>query len=347
MQALDSRKVMGWTVGCATCGGAADIRSPHVVVDGSAVKVYCSDDCLDGIVEIAEVSAEELPPPRRRRHAIAAGLLGLALATDVRLPEPTGPLLVIRAPEVPAPPPVAAPEPPPVPTIEEEWVAEILRDVWIHPLRGPNRRMPMRHGRVFGAERPGERPPECKNGHCGVDIGGEIWGEPVIAVHDGVVDRVQRGPNEDRGGLYVRLSHRDGTVFTQYFHLAAIPKWITVGKKVAAGEVIGLLGDTGVKESGPHLHFTISVKPAPKVPETFIDPEPLIALWPLKMPVDTRSEARPLPVLSINSAPGTVIGAAGGRRKGKARRAVVEDVADAPGASGDGAAPPVESSMMP
>src|SRR5262249_3521926 len=80
-------------------------------------------------------------------------------------------------------------------------------DAWIHPLDGPIRRMPMHDGRVFGAERPGERPVECAGGHCGVDLG-ETWGEPVMAVHDGVIDRVQRGPNPDHGGMYVRIAHR-------------------------------------------------------------------------------------------------------------------------------------------
>ena len=105
-------------------------------------------------------------------------------------------------------------------------------------------------------------PIECRNGHCGVDLGGEIWGEHVHAVHDGVVDYVQRGANPDHGGTFVRISHRDGTVFTQYFHLAAIPRGLERGRVVKAGDVIGLLGDTGVKESAPHLHFAISVRPS-------------------------------------------------------------------------------------
>ena len=102
--------------------------------------------------------------------------------------------------------------------------------------------------------------------------------------NDGTIDRVNRGPNEERGGVYVRIAHRQGTVFTQYFHLAAVPKWIKEGVEVQAGQVIGLLGDTGVHHSAPHLHFTISVKPSPDLPEQYIDPEPLIALWPVWMP---------------------------------------------------------------
>ena len=67
---------------------------------------------------------------------------------------------------------------------------------------------------------------------------------------------MQRDANDSHGGHYVRIAHRDGTVFTQYFHLAAIPRWVERGVHVKAGEVIGLLGDTGVKEStrAPSLH---------------------------------------------------------------------------------------------
>jgi murein DD-endopeptidase MepM/ murein hydrolase activator NlpD len=146
--------------------------------------------------------------------------------------------------------------------------------------------MPRSDSRVFGAVRPGDRAVECRNGHCGVDLGGEIWGEHVHAVHDGVVDFVQRGANPDHGGRFVRLSHRNGTLFTQYFHLAAIPRGLERGRVVRGGQVIGLLGDSGVKESGPHLHFTISIRPFKDGPEKYIDPEPLIALWPLRVPLD-------------------------------------------------------------
>ena len=165
-------------------------------------------------------------------------------------------------------------------------LAALGRDAWIHPLAGPFRRMPRSDSRVFGAARPGDRAPECRNGHCGVDLGGEIWGEHVHAVHDGVVDWVKRGVSPDRGGQFVRLSHRGGTVFTQYFHLAAIPRGLERGVTVKSGDVIGLLGDTGVKNSAPHLHFTISVRPAKDWPEKYVDPEPLIALWPLRVPID-------------------------------------------------------------
>ena len=139
---------------------------------------------------------------------------------------------------------------------------------------------------MFGAVRPGNRAVECRNGHCGVDLGGEIWGEHIRAVHDGVVDFVRRGPNAQHGGQFVRISHRGGTVFTQYFHVAAIPRRIERGVVVKGGDVVGLLGDTGVKDSAPHLHFSISIRPSPDRPEKYFDPEPLVALWPLRVPVE-------------------------------------------------------------
>ena len=196
-------------------------------------------------------------------------------------PAPTPPPRPLGPP--PLPPGWFGPEWPPT---ETSFLASLGQDAWIHPLSGPVRRMPRADSRVFGAVRPGERPAECRNGHCGVDLGGEIWGEQVHAVHEGVVDFVQRNANPDRGGEFVRLAHRDGTVFTQYFHLAAIPNGLERGMHVKSGDVIGLLGDTGVKESAPHLHFAISVRPYKDGPERYLDPEPLIALWPVRVPVD-------------------------------------------------------------
>jgi hypothetical protein len=67
------------------------------------------------------------------------------------------------------------------PPSSADWWNDLAQDAWIHPLPGPVRRMPKSDQRIFGAERPGDRPGECRNGHCGVDIGGEIWGELLAA----------------------------------------------------------------------------------------------------------------------------------------------------------------------
>jgi len=232
----------------------------------------------------------------------------------------------VPAPDGPPGPPLGTPRLPPGwygpewPPTETSVLASLGHDAWIHPLSGPVRRMPRVDSRVFGAVRPGQRPAECRNGHCGVDLGGEIWGEQIHAVHDGVVDFVQRAANPDRGGEFVRISHYEGTVFTWYFHLAAVPRAIDRGVHVKAGDVIGLLGDTGVKESAPHLHFAISVKPAKEWPERYIDPEPLIALWPIRIPIDGGAEG----LITTVARPGLPIGSAtllAGRRHKAAAKA--------------------------
>ena len=295
---------------CARCGGPVDVRSRHLVIDGSAVRSFCSQNCASSPIELAppEAKPRRYSPARHLLH-VAVGVSMLAFTSGYTPPKRSTPAAVAVASAAPVAPPEEPAFGPAWPPSESDWMAEIAHDAWLHPLAGPARRMPIRDARVFGAERPGDRPGECRGGHCGVDLGGEVWGEPVHAAHDGVVDRVQRGPNEEHGGLYVRLSHRGGTIFTQYFHLAAIPKWIQPGVKVKMGEVVGLLGDTGVKHSSAHLHFTVSVKPSAEVVERYIDPEPLVALWPLRMPVNGTA------MVSAEAAPGVPLGAAGGRSK--------------------------------
>jgi hypothetical protein len=314
---------------CARCGRAVPVRARHLAIEGPMVRVFCSQTCAAGPPPPVD---EPAPPPRRSwlrgwwRLGAVPLLAFTSGATHPAAPAPpvTAPAaaIALKVPETVDPPQFGPTWPP----TEKEWLAEIASDAWIHPLDGPVRRMPIRDARVFGAERPGDRPAECRSGHCGVDIGGEVWGEPIHAVHDGVVDRVQRGPNEDHGGLYVRIAHRSGTIFSQYFHLAAIPKQLQPGARVKMGEVIGLLGDTGVKRSTAHLHFTISVKPSALVPEQYIDPEPLIALWPVRVPVQGGA------MVSVEAAPGVPLGVGGHHKSHRLARAIVPS---APGAAID------------
>jgi murein DD-endopeptidase MepM/ murein hydrolase activator NlpD len=274
----------------------------HVRVGKSGVRLYCSAACLEAPSqhtepEIAFVSER----PRRRRQlalggvAVLGGLIAIG-TLYVREQEQGGGAMTAA---LVGQSPVAAAKlaavtagaqartfGPPAPdeqAMAHEFLAGLDGDPWIHPLPGPYRRMPIRDSRVFGAPREGDRPGECRSGHCGVDIGGEMWGEPIYAVHSGVAERVNRDPSRS-GGQYVRIAHRNGTIYTQYFHLAAIPRHLHDGSRIEAGEVIGLLGDTGVRDSVAHLHFTISVKPTEQSSEIYMDPEPLIALWPLKTP---------------------------------------------------------------
>ena len=268
------------------------MSSRHIAVDGPAIRVYCSEECLQGIIELDALEPIE-EPPRRTRWWITAGMVvgGLVIggtfavfqfAWRDEVPS-SAPLPLPAVPPTPAVPAVVAmvtTEDPPAPH-DEELLHELMQDAWIHPLAGPKRRMPINHTAAFGAERQGQPPPECLSGHCGVDVGGATWGEPVHAVHDGVVAWVNRGPNEEHGGIFVKIAHRGGSLFSWYFHLAAVPRWIVPGVRITVGQVIGLLGDTGVQRSGPHLHFAMTVKPPDRARERYVDPESLIAIWPL------------------------------------------------------------------
>jgi len=278
---------------CATCEEPVE-RGQVVHLQEPFLRIYCSPVCYR-----AAARAEW----RQRWRARGRGATRLATVAVVFgawvAPHEEPERHTISAAMVPTPAPIvpAADAPgteplpdgwygPTWPPTEQSVLAALGRDAWVHPLAGPVRRMPRSDSRVFGAVRPGNRAIECRNGHCGVDLGGEIWGEHVHAVHDGVIDFVQRNLNPDHGGRFVRISHRNGTLYTLYFHLAAIPRGLERGSKVKSGQVIGLLGDSGVKESAPHLHFALTIRPLKDGPEKYIDPEPLVSLWPLRVPVD-------------------------------------------------------------
>lgn len=333
-------------LGCPRCHKPVDVKSRHVSVAGSTVQVYCSDSCLRGVT-VLETSVEIVKPARRwQRWWLAAGV-ALGGATVVVYAEHREDAMadVDQLAVIAPPPPIAArkpPEPAPSPpgpsagdrarrAADEALLHELMQDTWIHPLAGPQRRMPANHTGAFGAVRDNAPPPECLQGHCGVDVGRD-WGEPVHAVHEGIVDWVNRGPNEDNGGVFVKIAHRGGTLFSWYFHLAAVPRWVQPGTKVTVGTVIGLLGDTGVKRSAPHLHFAMTVKPSRTARERYIDPEPLLAVWPLWLPDEHR-------ISTLVAAPGLPVrGPMEARPRPRAADAAPEPASSAAGP--DPSAPP-------
>ena len=323
---------------CESCGRSLGVRR-YLQDDAPALRSFCSEGCLRGAL-----AATRRRRWRARRRGMKVAVIGMAVAGACLAPHEgkhiQRPSPVVRATVVPSGVGDASMAPLPAGWFGPEWpptdtsvLAALGRDAWVHPLAGPIRRMPRTDSRVFGAVRPGDRAIECRNGHCGVDLGGEIWGEHVRAVHDGVVDYVQRGANPLHGGSFVRISHRGGTVITMYFHLAAIPRRIERGTFVKSGDLIGLVGDTGVEKSAPHLHFAVSIRPSPDR-ERYIDPEPLIALWPLRVPIDDGAAG----LVTTLAEPGLPLGSAGLIPGRKRKLAALRQAAAAAGAK-TGAAP--------
>jgi len=276
---------------CPPCGHRLDpLRARHLAVVDGRVIAFCSPGCRDrGLAPVAVEAELVALPPRQRpllRFLLAASpvvltaglLLGArvsvqfrtANAVPVAMPAPAPPMTVPPAPLEP----LLGPELPP-----PEYLAE--NDRWVHPLPGPVRRLPERSSRRFGADRDHDSPESCGQGHCGVDLG-EIKGEPVLAVHDGVIERAVRSEVDERSGKYVRLLHYGGRIVTQYMHLAALSEALQVGMHVRAGEIIGYVGDSGVKISGPHLHFTFATRASEGAPEVYVDPLALLTVWPLQ-----------------------------------------------------------------
>jgi murein DD-endopeptidase MepM/ murein hydrolase activator NlpD len=270
---------------CLTCGGQVGALTRVVLVRGRRQRVYCSDSCLR-----ADLDARRRARNRLQARVALALVLPTALIVAAKVTwqrhraPPRASISLAWGEGLPAwseaPPPVVYG--PPWPPTDEQWSAAFAAASWAYPLPGPSRRALTADGRILGPERTAR----CREeGRCGLDLGGELWGEHVHAALDGVVERVQGDGNERRGGQYVRLSHFGGMAFTQYFHLAATPRSLFRGAHVKAGDVIGLLGDTGLPEGAQrHLHFALSVRPAPELTEIYWDATPWLAGATLRSP---------------------------------------------------------------
>jgi murein DD-endopeptidase MepM/ murein hydrolase activator NlpD len=87
--------------------------------------------------------------------------------------------------------------------------------------------------------------------HQGLDFGIEV-GTNVKSTMAGVVKFA--GWNDQGYGNLVIVDN--GTYQTYYGHLSSVP--VEVGDTVAAGQVIGVSGNTG-NSTGPHLHYEVRV----------------------------------------------------------------------------------------
>lgn len=87
--------------------------------------------------------------------------------------------------------------------------------------------------------------------HRGLDFAAAA-GTPIMASNSGVVRLAERLPAH---GNVVVIDHGQG-IYTYYAHQTKI--LVAVGDRVKKGQVIGLVGATGVA-TGPHLHFSVSL----------------------------------------------------------------------------------------
>lgn len=109
--------------------------------------------------------------------------------------------------------------------------------------------------------------------HGGLDISGSsIFGTPILAVADGVVEKaaVLNSETADKYsaayGNYVELKHSN-EIETVYAHCERLN--VSVGDTVKQGDVIAYVGNTG-QSSGAHLHIAVKVNGVLKDPELYL-----------------------------------------------------------------------------
>jgi|SRR5690554_852149 len=86
--------------------------------------------------------------------------------------------------------------------------------------------------------------------HPGVDIV-TLKDTPIKACLSGIV---LHASYDDEDGYTVILSH-ENDIISVYKHAKTI--YVKVGDKVATGKAIGVVGNTGERSTGPHLHFEL------------------------------------------------------------------------------------------
>ncbi len=92
-----------------------------------------------------------------------------------------------------------------------------------------------------------------EHAHQGTDIMAP-FGTSLLACERGLITEMG---SDVLGGTKLWLKGESGTYY-YYAHLSAFADGLTVGTVVDAGEVVGLVGDTGNAKGGaPHLHFEI------------------------------------------------------------------------------------------
>jgi murein DD-endopeptidase MepM/ murein hydrolase activator NlpD len=122
--------------------------------------------------------------------------------------------------------------------------------------------------------------------HTGIDYAAAT-GTRVRAVGDGIVDFA--GVRGGYGKAVILRHH--GQYATLYAHLSRLPAGLRTGSRVAQGDTIGFVGQTGWA-TGPHLHYEFRIAGQPR--------NPLSIALPAALPIPPqqleafRSHAEPL-----------------------------------------------------
>lgn len=88
--------------------------------------------------------------------------------------------------------------------------------------------------------------------HKGLDFHADTGG-PILAAAAGTV--IEKKYRDDYGNMLL-IDHGNG-VYTRYAHLSAFARGLNVGDTVAAGDVIGLMGNTASYAIPIHLHYEL------------------------------------------------------------------------------------------
>ena len=102
--------------------------------------------------------------------------------------------------------------------------------------------------------------------HTGLDFKGPR-GAPIHAAAKGVVSFAGW---KSGYGKTVEIKHGNG-LMTRYAHMSKFNA--SVGQGVAAGDIIGGIGNTG-RSTGPHLHFEVRINDRPVNPRPFLEKAP-------------------------------------------------------------------------
>ncbi len=229
-------------VSCASDAGDATTNS---VGPSTATIAYATPQAT---LRATSSPAESLPVP-------ADTIVPPPSPTSVQTSTPSG-STIATSPATAAPPsptlqPTFTPPPPPPPVEGEQ--------LWLGRPVPPSAPSWTDKSYPYGSTRGGSLRP-----HTGVEFGVPT-GTPVLAVAPGTVlvagndSQTAYGPTTDFYGnlVILELDTTGATpVYALYGHLSEVS--VTVGQRVAMGDVLGLSGATGVAD-GPHLHFEVRV----------------------------------------------------------------------------------------